>query len=111
MSRRGIQIVITFFDVFSVISFRPGQPEKTFLKNRILAVPKREAKAEAALTVAETQQAIFTPSESTTASVLMREGVPAIAIRRIILADSAPLTFAEIWPPAFPLMSSIAILM
>jgi hypothetical protein len=47
VSWRRIKVVVKFFDILAMVSLMPSNAKKTFLENRILAVPKRQGKAEA----------------------------------------------------------------
>ena len=44
--RGGVQIVVQFLDVFSMITFMTSYTEEAFLENRVLAVPKCECEAQ-----------------------------------------------------------------
>ena len=94
MGRRGIQIIITLFDVFAVVAFVPVEPEKTFLEDGITSIPKRWCKAHSTLPICPALQAVLAPAIRPAARVIMRKGVPTIAVIRVVLAHGAPLTFA-----------------
>jgi len=87
VGRSGIQIVIQFLDVFSVISLMACHSKESFFENGILAVPERERKTEALMIVGDPGDAIFAPPICARASLLVREMTPGIAISRIILAN------------------------
>ena len=97
-----------FLDVLAVIAFRSAAAEQTFLQNVILLVPQRDAQADPTLSITKAQQAIFAPAIGATAGMIMRKRVPAFAIRRIILADCAPLSFGQLRAPAFPAVVAFA---
>jgi hypothetical protein len=42
MRRRAVEVEVIFFDVLAVVSLAVRKPEKTFLQNRIFAVPQRQ---------------------------------------------------------------------
>jgi hypothetical protein len=54
MSRRAVQVVIIFLDVFAVIPLVIGQAERPLLENRVLAVPQGERKAQPLAIIADT---------------------------------------------------------
>lgn len=51
MSRGGIEVVVAFLDVLTVISLVSADTKKPFLQNGILSIPKGGCEAEAALAV------------------------------------------------------------
>src|SRR5690349_10709558 len=42
VGRRGIDVVVTFLDVFAVISLGTGESEQSLLENRVVAIPQRD---------------------------------------------------------------------
>jgi hypothetical protein len=49
--------------------------------------------------VAKTGKAVLAPVIGARTGLIMIEIVPGIAVLTVILADCAPLPFAEVWPP------------
>jgi hypothetical protein len=61
VSRRGIQVIIQFLDVLSVISLGARHAEEPFFEHPILLVPQGQRKAETLVVVADTRDAVFSP--------------------------------------------------
>ena len=102
MRRRRIEVIIQFLNVLAVIAFAACEAEEALLYDRIVAIPKRQRKADSLVTVADAGDAVLVPTIGARAGMIVRKIVPRRAVRRVILADSSPGTFAQIWPPAFP---------
>src|SRR5713226_4429793 len=102
MRRRGIEIVVDFLDVLAVITLAVGQTEEAFLENRVTAVPQREGQTEPLLVVADAGEPVLAPAIRAAAGMVMREVVPGVAVRAVVLAHGAPLALAEIRPPLPP---------
>ena len=94
MSRRGVEIVIKFLNVFAVISLSVREAEKPLFQNRILPVPEGQSQTEALMVVAQTGNAIFTPTIGTTARLVVTEIVPGGPVRTVILTNCSPLALA-----------------
>src|SRR6185312_13388517 len=102
MGRRGIQVEVRLLDVLSVIPFRTGQAEESFLQYGIALIPERQREAEPSLPVADTEQAVFAPPVGAAPGVVVREIVPNIAVLGVVLPHRAPLPFGEVGPPPLP---------
>src|SRR5271154_460201 len=102
MGRRRVEVEIVFLDVFAVIALAVGQTEQPLFEDRVLAVPQSEGEAKPLMIVAETGEAILAPMIGARTGLVMGEVVPRIAVLAVVLADGAPLAFAEIWPPKLP---------
>jgi hypothetical protein len=87
VGRSGVQIVIQFLDVLSMISLMAGDTEQTFFQDRILAVPEGKSKTDTLMIVRNTSDAVLAPPVCTGTSLFMREVTPGITIRGIILAN------------------------
>jgi len=61
VSRRGIQVIIQFLDVLSVISLGARHAEEPFFEHPILLVPQGQRKAETLVVVADACNAVFSP--------------------------------------------------
>ena len=103
MARNRVQVPPVVLDVLAVIALRPGQPERPLLQDRIPAVPQRQAQAQPLLHIAEPGQAILAPPVSARPGVIMRQVIPRLAIRAVVLAHRPPLSLADIRPPPVPL--------
>ena len=77
VGRSSIKIEITFLDILAVVALAVGQAEQAFLEDGILAIPKSWSETEAALAVAPTEEAIFTPAVNAASRVIVRKIVPA----------------------------------
>ena len=102
MGRRAVEIEVIFLYVLAVIALAVGQAEQPLLEDRVLAVPQGERKAQPLLVVAETGEAILAPVIGARPCLIVGEVVPGVAVLAVVLADRAPLTFTEIWPPLPP---------
>src|SRR6516165_6260882 len=91
-----------------MVAFAVGQPEQPLLQDRVLAVPKRDGKAQPLVVIAEARKAILSPMVSTRSGLIMGEVVPGITIFAVVLADRAPLALAEVWTPLLPRHSDLA---
>src|SRR6185369_14765066 len=90
----------------AVVPLTVGQSEQPLLENRIPPVPQRQAETETLLVVGNTSKAVFPPAVSPGAGMIMSEEVPGVARFAIVLADGAPLPFAQVWSPLLPLFAS-----
>src|SRR5213078_5041031 len=60
--RSRVEVVVELLAVLAVVALGPGEAEQTLLQDRIAAVPDRRRHADAALAVAQAQEAVFPPS-------------------------------------------------
>src|SRR6516164_7917784 len=102
MGRRAVEIEIIFFDIFAVIALGIGQSEEALLQDRVLSVPQSNSKAQPGVVVAETGEAVLTPVIGAGAGLIVGEVVPRIPVLAVVLADRAPLSFAQIRTPLLP---------
>src|SRR5580704_1082627 len=102
MARDRVQIPPVLLDVLAVVALRPGQPERPLLEDRVAAVPQRQPQAQPLLDVAEAGQAVLTPAVRTGPGMVVREIVPGIAVRAVVLPDRAPLALADVGAPQVP---------
>src|SRR6185312_4324539 len=103
MCRRAVQIKVILLHVLAVIPLAVGEAEQSFLQYRIVSVPQRQGETEALVAVANSGQAVLAPVISARSGLLVREVVPRVSVFAVILTHRAPLPFAEVWPPFFPL--------
>lgn len=87
--RRRIQVVIEFLDIFAVITLVASYAEEAFLENGVLAVPKRQRKAETLVIIRYAGDTVLAPAVRTRTGVVMGEVGPRIAVRRVVLADGS----------------------
>ena len=102
-----VEIVVILLHILAVIAFEIRQTEKPLLQNRVLLVPQSERKADVLMAVAKSGNAIFAPAVRARTCVIVREIVPRVAIRAVILAHSSPLALRKVWSPTFPVNFAI----
>src|SRR5687767_12797143 len=102
MRRRAVDVEVVLLHVLAVIALAVGQPEQPLLEDGVTSVPECERKAQALLVVGDAPEAVLAPSVRARARMLVREVVPGIAVVAVVLADGAPLSFAEVRPPFLP---------
>ena len=100
--RRAIQIEVVLLDVLAVITLAVGQAEEALLEDRVLAVPQSQGEAKSLLLIGDAGQAVFPPAVGTRARLVMGEVVPGVAAFAVVLADRAPLPFAQVRSPLLP---------
>src|SRR6202011_389158 len=98
-----VEIPPVLLDVFAVVALRPGQPERPLLEDRILPVPQGQAQAQPLLHVAEPSQPVLPPAVGPGPRVVVRQVIPRLAVRAIVLAHRSPLALADIRAPPVPL--------
>ena len=86
----SVKVEVTLLHVLAVVALAVGEAEQPLLENGVLAIPQRGSEAEAALTVAPSQQAILAPAVGAAAGMVVRKIVPAGAVGRVILPDGCP---------------------
>src|SRR6267142_2676641 len=102
MRRCGVQVVIEFLAVLTMIAFAVGKAEKTLFENWIASVPKGKRQAEPLVMIAEAGEAILAPSIGAAAGVVVRQVFPRVAVWAVIFTHRAPLALAEICAPFAP---------
>ena len=70
MRWRGRQRKVNFLDVFTVVAFLAGESEEPLFKDWVFSVPEREAEAEPSLSIADAEQAIFSPTVGAAARMI-----------------------------------------
>ena len=102
MRRRRVEVPVGLLDVLAVVALVAAQAEQALLENRVDAVPEGDREVQPALVVADPQQAVLAPAVRTRAGVIVGQVLPCRPVRRVVLADRAPLALAEIGTPAVP---------
>ena len=100
--RRRVDVEVVLLDVLAVVALAVGEPEETFLQDRVALVPERQREAQALLVVADPAQTVFAPAIGAGARLLVTEVIPGVAVGAVVLAHRAPLPLAEVGPPALP---------
>ena len=99
---RGVDVEVVLLHVLAVVAFAVRQSKQSLLQDRVALVPQREREAEELLVVRYAREAVFAPAIRSRARLIVAERVPCVARRAGILADGAPLPFAEIGAPLLP---------
>src|SRR5262249_50046705 len=102
VGRRAVEVEVVLLDVLAVIAFAVGQAEEALFDNGILAIPEREREAELLMIVGDAGQAVFAPAVGAGAGLIVAEIIPGVAALAVVLADRAPLSFAEVGAPLLP---------
>ena len=105
-----VDVPIKFLDVLAVIPLGPGHAEEALLQNRVTSIPKREGETETLFEIGDAADAILAPAVRTRARVVMREIIPRLARRAVILTHCAPRPLAQVRSPEIPALSEAVIL-
>ena len=97
-----VEVPPVLLDVLAVIRLGPGQPEHALLEDRVAPVPQRERQTQPLFDVAEAGQPVLAPAVGAGACVVMRQVAPGAAVGTVVLANRAPLPFAQVGPPQIP---------
>src|SRR5262249_31451410 len=109
VGRRVVEVEIVLLDILAVVALAAGQAEQAFLEDGVLAVPQGQGEAEVLVTVTDAGQAILVPAIGPRAGMIMREIVPGIAVRAVVLADRPPGPLRHERPPAVPVPLMLAV--
>src|SRR5580700_7432066 len=104
MTRCGVKVVVQLLDVFAVIALRVGQPEQPFLEDRVLAIPQCQRQANILMVIAESGDAVLTPTIGAAARLVVRQIFPSTSPGAVVLAYRPPLSLGEIRAPAAPVL-------
>src|SRR5580658_2444278 len=107
--RRGVEIVVVLLDVLAMIPFAIREAEEPLLQDRVLFIPESQSEADVLMAVADATQAVLTPTIGARTSMIVREIVPRVAVRTVVLADRSPLPLGEMGPPAIPVGLSLVV--
>ncbi len=110
MGRHRIEIKVGLLHILPVIALRIRQPEKPFLEDRIGPVPQGRRKTETALAIRKPEQTVLAPAIGPAPRVIVRQIIPTVPARRIILANRPPLPLGQIGPPPLPILLATIIL-
>ena len=102
MRGRRVYVEVVLLDIFTMVSLAASEAEQTLLQNWVTLVPEGESEAEALLIVGDAAKAVFAPAVSSRARLVVAEVVPRTTVSTVVLADSTPLSFAEVRSPFFP---------
>src|SRR5439155_9041010 len=79
------------------------QAEESLLQDRIATVPHGYGEANILMPVTNARDAILVPTISPGPRVIVRQVLPGVAVRTVVLADRAPGAFAQVGTPALPM--------
>src|SRR5277367_2498757 len=102
MGRRAVEVEVVFLDILTVIAFAVGQAEQPLLQNGVLAVPEGQRETESLMIVGNAGDTVLAPAIGARAGLVVAEIVPGVAPLAVVLANRAPLAFAEVRAPFFP---------
>ena len=102
VARQALEVPPVLLDVLAVVALRPGETEHPLLEDRVLAVPERERQAELVADVRDPGHAVLVPPIRARARLVVWERVPGIAALRVVLANGAPRTLAQVRTPLVP---------
>src|SRR4051794_34863092 len=78
------------------------QAEQPLFQKRVAAVPEGERQAQSSAVVADAGQAVLAPAIGPAASVIVRQIIPRLTVRAVVLANRAPLPLCQIGSPQSP---------
>ena len=102
MTGDGVQVPPVLLHVLAVVALRASEPERPLLQDRVAPVPQRQGQAQPLLDVAEPGQPVLAPPVGTRPGVIMRQVVPCLTIRAVVLTHRPPLPLADVRPPLVP---------
>ena len=102
MGGSRVEIEIILFYVLAMIALAVCQTEHSLLKDRVLAVPESDGKAQALLLIADAGDAVLAPMVGARSGLIVSEVVPGVAVIAVVFPDGSPLSLAEIRPPEPP---------
>ena len=100
--RRRVEVEVVLLDVLAVVALVAGQAEQPLLQDRVAAVPQREAETDLLVTVADCRQAVLVPAVGARPGLIVRQVVPRLAVRAVVLTDRAPAPVADVGAPSLP---------
>src|ERR1700756_3229284 len=104
MRRRAVEIEVVFLRVLAMAAFVSGETEDPFLQNWITFVPQCEGKANHLSAITDSGQAVFVPAIGARTGMVVWQVFPCIPVRAVVFTHCAPCTFAEVGPPALPML-------
>ena len=102
VGRRTVDVKVVLLDILAVVGFAVGQPEEALLQDWVPLVPQGQRKTEPLLFIADSPEPVLAPPVRSGACLVMGEIVPGVAVIAVVLADSPPLSLAEVRPPFLP---------
>src|SRR5581483_463449 len=102
VGRRAIEIKVVFLAVLAVVPLAVGKAVEALLEDGIALVPQGQGEAEQLAVVADSAESVLAPLVGAGAGRIVGEVVPGVAVLAVVLADSAPLSLAQIGAPLLP---------
>ncbi len=102
VGRRRVEVEVVLLDVLAVVPLAVGEAERALLEDGVPLVPEGEGEAQALLVVGDPAEAVLAPPVGPGAGLVVREVVPGVAVRAVVLADRPPLPLAEVRAPLLP---------
>src|SRR3954466_3473240 len=78
------------------------EAEDPILDDRVGAVPQRERQAQLLALVTDAQEPVLAPAIGARAGLLVREGLPRVAVAGVVRPARSPWALGEVRPPSFP---------
>ena len=100
--RRAVEVEVVFLHVLAVVALLIAEPERALLQERVLLVPQRDGEANGLPVVAESGEPVLAPSIRPAPRVVVREVVPGVSARAVVLSHGAPRAIADVRSPAPP---------
>ena len=108
MSGSRVEVEVVFLDVLAVIPLVAAQAEEALLQDRIATVPQGQREAHQFVAIREAREAVFAPAIGSRARVVVREVLPGCPVRAVVFTNRAPLSLAQVGPPALPVSLALA---
>jgi hypothetical protein len=102
MRGRRIEEEPVVLDFLPLVSLIAGQPKDPLLEDRIAPIPERQCEAQRLAVVAHPGKPVLVSTVHAGTRMIMREEVPRLAGRAVVLASGPLPTLAQIWPPVPP---------
>ena len=100
--RRAVEVEVVLLHVLAVVALLIAEAERALLQERVLLVPQRDGEADGLPVVAEPGEAILAPAIRPAPRVVVREVVPGVSARAVVLSHGAPRAIADVRAPAPP---------
>jgi len=92
MGGSRVEVIIQFFHIFPMVPLVDVQPEKPFLQDRILPIPKAEGKTKMLALVGKSPDTFFTSAPGLAVRDVMCGKGPGLPIRAVVFPYSTPRT-------------------
>ena len=109
MTRHRIEIEVALLHILAVIRFGWNESEVAFFQNRIALIPERHREAEDLIAIAKSADAVFAPAIRLRSREIMRQVIPRVALRAVVLAHRSPRAVRQIRTPLAPLRDRMRI--